>query len=828
MNLTDELRVLEQKNNQDATKRQTRVLEDAASLQLTEQVLSGVERLQLKIVPKPFDAINVRVAMAEMKEAISGNQSERMMRAEFRLLQDVQLWRLSLSKRDERFTADSLRRFCEEVNKPLNPTIFAALARFYRNLMPSDFVLSKFDFVVTQLFAKKMEYNRRVLRVEPQKLVGHLSELNAEWTGIPANWSKESGKTREAVTEFLRFVTQIKTPQTLEEFLASDFFNRYRSFKRGLGDVFFSPEVTAAAVLSNVEVGNRFAELCETESAALNNAASMAFDYTQKSDVSAVDETSRTQDILQQLTGDKNENAVSPQITGFINQIQSNGNGSHHFDKNGANKEHLAPQSANVKTFDELPVEQNAVENVRDNAEDIPLIIEDSANENEFGSESDFDRLIYTENRFAENESKLESSIGDAEEELEWQLAMSEEIIAESANSAKSQETFLQESFETKVDAENPIAELESLADNITATDLSQNGNFEMVAADEIESVENSKVAAANVSILMERENLPPFADVLSELAKVQPNKNLINEYLSGSTSADLRTLELTDFLSVANAMRETTDGALRNRALRLLLKGEDIIRSFEANTENEEFAFNESDILTLLEEMQTVGNSLRLSMRELTGDDKKQRVDSILAAAKSLVETRLRLNSVVVRRNAKNEQKKRLIIDESGDVLTQSHNAPASQNAAPKRAQQTRETTTEKSKSAKIAKPSVAFKFDWWLIGLMAVVVIFVGGWFAFSSSTGEETPISKDVQTLNPQSLIGGEEIASAKVNKQMLICVVNDKWKTLTEDKKKENLRALMNYSKDNKFDAIIVMSKNGEVVANASAKEVKLEQ
>jgi hypothetical protein len=161
---------------------------DAYALQIAEQVLTNVERVQSKTVPKSFDVKKIRNLLGEYKAA-TGREDEEFLQLEFRVLQELHFWRAALARRDETIKTFHLRRFYEANSAGITNQILSALGCFYRSLTPSFEVRSKYDFVLTQLFSAKLADGSRYVRYDAKELHSRLQQFNVAWTGIEYDWS---------------------------------------------------------------------------------------------------------------------------------------------------------------------------------------------------------------------------------------------------------------------------------------------------------------------------------------------------------------------------------------------------------------------------------------------------------------------------------------------------------------------------------------------------------------------------------------------------------------------------------------------------------------
>src|SRR6266404_2930881 len=158
---------------------QKRAIDEVASLQVVEHVLTGVEREHMKIVPKVYDDLNAKKALHAFVQ-LSGNvNSEEDAQVEFQLMQETERWCSALAERDRNISVANIRRYCENSRPALSSQAMLALAQFYRNLPYSETVRGKFDFVITRLFSQPTQGEGRTLMFGRDEMLGHVKTLYA-------------------------------------------------------------------------------------------------------------------------------------------------------------------------------------------------------------------------------------------------------------------------------------------------------------------------------------------------------------------------------------------------------------------------------------------------------------------------------------------------------------------------------------------------------------------------------------------------------------------------------------------------------------------------
>ncbi|HEY0459189.1 MAG TPA: hypothetical protein VGC97_08525 [Pyrinomonadaceae bacterium] len=243
-----------------------RAMDEVTGLQMVDHVLSGVEREQMKLVPKPYDDLTVKLALHDFMQVAHESNTTEHAQSEFRLMQETENWCSALSHRDKHISIAHLRRHCETTRPALSAQALIALAHFYRNSPYSEPVRSKFELVVTRLFSREAEADQRELLLSREEMIQQLKELYADWSSIQLYSADEAdSEIVISVMKFDDFVEEAENTKSFEELITSDFFNRLRLFKQNCNENFFAPLVTVSAIEANVRIGNRYLELLNKE-----------------------------------------------------------------------------------------------------------------------------------------------------------------------------------------------------------------------------------------------------------------------------------------------------------------------------------------------------------------------------------------------------------------------------------------------------------------------------------------------------------------------------------------------------------------------------------
>ncbi len=243
-----------------------RAIEEVSSLQMVEHVLGGIEREHLKTPAATYDDLHVKKALHRFMSIADEVSSEEHAEAEYDLLQETQGWHTALSARDKNVSVANIRRFCENSRPVLSSQALMALARFYRNSSFTEDVRGKFEFVVTRLFSRDAGPEQRKLLFPKGDVVGHIRTLYNNWSSITYHSTQDhKAEIDLAVQRFEDIVNHFEAVETFDDLLNADVFNIIRHFKEECGELFFVPEITAAAIDCNIRLGNKYVDLLYKE-----------------------------------------------------------------------------------------------------------------------------------------------------------------------------------------------------------------------------------------------------------------------------------------------------------------------------------------------------------------------------------------------------------------------------------------------------------------------------------------------------------------------------------------------------------------------------------
>jgi len=280
---------------------QNRAVGEVSSLKMVEHVLTGVEREYMKIVPNAFDDFNAKVALNNFIQVTEAITSDEHKHAEFALMQETEAWCSALAERDKHISVGSVRRYCENATPMLSSQAMLALARFYRNLPYSEGVRGKFDFILTKLFSRPTHDQTRKLLFTRTEMLGHIKTLYADWSSISLYITDDMDENAMLTAAiFEDFAKEAMAAKEFDELIRSDFFSRIRLFKESITELFFAPVVTAAAIESNITIGNVYIKLIEREKER-SNAAIVHDKYSYVDETAVSDATGRTLELIDLL-----------------------------------------------------------------------------------------------------------------------------------------------------------------------------------------------------------------------------------------------------------------------------------------------------------------------------------------------------------------------------------------------------------------------------------------------------------------------------------------------------------------------------------------------
>lgn len=863
---------------QDFIDTQTRAIEEASVLMMTERIFAGIERVQLHIVPATHDLSPLKIALQDMKNGLALDHLEMLNNAECGISQELQYWRLSLAERDLRVGTFDLRQFCEKTGNALDFQVLAVLARFYRNLPSTNIAQSKYDYVVTKMFTREENKGKRELRIGREELLQNLNELTLEWAEVATlRQMRNEQKITAAVTILNSFVAEAHEKQTIEDFARLEIFSRIRKFKMRLGEMFYAPEVTAASVFCNVEVGNKFAELLAKENENLRDSTTFRIGLVESLQDFASDQSSRTKQILTQVAAEETANPTNDETpqTGF-NLLEiatptypAGGRADRERKANVVEKmppENLPPAKdetsylANVITQEEEWAEivsdethrtASGISVEKNETEISPAFVADDA-ENSVETIAETSGETFNEPQMPAFLAVQETSAPAIEESPVFNLSEPRPFTEEPPMPflVASEELEMPAFTEFEDKSEQPeIAALFSLAptgETVEAPDFFLTGSSlesspevqetlllqseagentaESPATETVENYTEEKVLAAetseNVAESVENATLPESAPdflkaAIAELRRFGTNAEIVARYLANSPTFEIQTLDLEIFLPAETNNSLSAELALHRETLALILQADGFLN--QTFTVYKVLAEAENvEMAALLEKMQTHGVTLRQTTREINGEDKELRIHALLYTANQLLEARLRLNSAFARRNAM----ERAAQIAAAQVVTNAEKIHVT--VAPDKTFKTVSTPTKSSIFSKLAAT-----VNVWLLGATITVAIGSFGVYQFANAQENETKkVNRNVVAVDPKLMLGGGLIMSAKITNETLFGFVTSEWENASEKDREESLKKLLTSGTQRKFKDVLLVDQTGKIVGQASSEGINI--
>lgn len=243
-----------------------RAAAEVSSLQMVEHILSAVEREYSKKIPRNYDDLEVKKALAVFLLEDAEVSDETRTDAERVITEETAGWCSTLAARDRSITVADLRRYCENCRPMLSSQAMLSLARFYRNLPYSEPTRGKFDFIITRLFSRPLSDQTRKQLFARDEMAGHIRNLYADWASVSLYNDQDAEMSIElTVLSFAELTEEAEKAISFDDLIKSDFFGRLRLFKESIAELFYAPEVAAAAIECNIRIGNVYVELIDRE-----------------------------------------------------------------------------------------------------------------------------------------------------------------------------------------------------------------------------------------------------------------------------------------------------------------------------------------------------------------------------------------------------------------------------------------------------------------------------------------------------------------------------------------------------------------------------------
>ena len=291
-------------------------VEQVATFQMVEHVVASIERSRLDREMTGFDELRTKAALHKFQQASADPSSGAFPEAEAGLAHEVSVWQKNLAERDADIPVPMMRQYCETCQPALSAQALFSLARFYRSLPYSESSRGKFEFLVTRLFSRKSNGEQRTVICTKDEMLGHLQSRFRDVSDGYADIADSSPDTIPCAATFNDFKVEVEKAGSFADLIDSNFFVRLSQSKETAGKRFFTPTVTAAAIISNIAIGNKLAELVNNERLAKKNKEilekySSLYDETISS---ALGRTLRIETLLSEQDADPVEDDTENQL----------------------------------------------------------------------------------------------------------------------------------------------------------------------------------------------------------------------------------------------------------------------------------------------------------------------------------------------------------------------------------------------------------------------------------------------------------------------------------------------------------------------------------
>jgi hypothetical protein len=201
---------------------------------------------------------------------------------------------------------------------------------------------------------------------------------------------------------------------------------------------------------------------------------------------------------------------------------------------------------------------------------------------------------------------------------------------------------------------------------------------------------------------------------------------------------------------------------------------------------------------------MQAVEGNLREIMSAAPGHSARK--DALLYVSNHLLGARLRLQSAIVRRSASELARREAV------RAAASSSRLAADSTPPAKAQS---FTFFSHRTRKLLVAAVI------IIAVASLTAVLV-------RSANVEQTLTTDVRVLNPAELPGAEMLASARLRRDTLVCIVRGMWKHLPEDVKRRELESLSSYGKEKGLSSVVLFDEQGMAAGSADQGQITVEK
>jgi hypothetical protein len=239
-----------------------------------------------------------------------------------------------------------------------------------------------------------------------------------------------------------------------------------------------------------------------------------------------------------------------------------------------------------------------------------------------------------------------------------------------------------------------------------------------------------------------------------------------------------------------------------RRAALEVIFRADELVQT-ELGADCEPGTEIEARVDKLFDNLGQLSDEMRDLIKVTHKHEQNANYEVLLHVYNQLMAARLRLQSAIVRRSA--------------SELTQAQAEPATRrNAA--RQQAADAASQDEPKATRVAAPR-----RWVMIVCTILMVASVGLHIAIPTSR-QEAPDDAAVVQLNRSEMPSGDLFLEAKLHRDLMICIVAEKWLSLSAHEQKEKLGVLFAYGQERGTERILLLSGKGVTVGSITKNEV----
>ncbi len=305
-------------------------------------------------------------------------------------------------------------------------------------------------------------------------------------------------------------------------------------------------------------------------------------------------------------------------------------------------------------------------------------------------------------------------------------------------------------------------------------------------------------VAAPVMTIEMDEE--------LQAFAAEPENQPLLTAY--GNASAEARRLDLHSFLApLPNGDHEELKDESKSRraALALIFQADNLIQ-IELGKECEPSVDIEARVEKLFDQLGQVSDEVRDRIKVAQKHEQNTNYEVLLHVYNQLMTARLRLQSAIVRRSASANTVADAPVDAPAPLV-----AKARQEVAPASVKSERQP------------PGARISLRQWLM-IAAIVVLLAAVSVNFVMGKKQAAKDDADVVRLDRSQMPHGKFFTEAKLHRDLMICVVTQKWLELSAQEQKEKLQEILSFGQERGVQRVMLIAPKGTTVGFITKEEV----